>query len=70
MKKLTVLITTYHEAFVVRGGGEYELLSIADGLRQCGFIADILGPYSRPLEFYDVVLHFSVHGGGLSLLRT
>lgn len=69
MKKLTVLITTYHEAFVVRGGGEYELLSIADGLRQCGIIADIYGPYSRPLEFYDVVLHFSVHGGGLSLLR-
>jgi len=69
MKKLTVLITTYHEAFVVRGGGEYELLSIADGLRQCGFIADIYGPYSRSLEFYDVVLHFSVHGGGLDLLR-
>lgn len=70
MKKLTVLLTTYHEAFVVRGGGEYELLSIADGLRQCGFIADIYGPYSRSLEFYDVVLHFSVHGGGLGLLRT
>lgn len=69
MKKLTVLLTTYHEAYVVRGGGEYELLSIADGLRQCGFIADIYGPYSRPLEFYDVVLHFSVHGGGLDLLR-
>jgi len=70
MRKLTVLITTYHQAFVVRGGGEYELLSIADGLRQCGFIADIYGPYSRPLEFYDVVLHFSVQGGGLDLLRT
>src|SRR5690606_33759861 len=70
MKKPTILITTYHEAFVVRGGGEYELLSIADGLRQCGFIADIYGPYSRPLEFYDVVLHFSVHDGGQALLRT
>lgn len=69
MKKLTVLLTTYHQAFVVRGGGEYELLSIADGLRQCGVIADIYGPYSRPLEFYDIVLHFSVHGGGLDLLR-
>lgn len=69
MKNLKVLLTTYHQAFVVRGGGEYELLSIADGLRQCGVIADIYGPYSRPLEFYDVVLHFSVHGGGLELLR-
>lgn len=70
MKNFKVLLTTYHQAFVVRGGGEYELLSIADGLRQCGIVADIYGPYSRPLEFYDVVLHFSVHGGGLDLLRT
>lgn len=68
MKKLSVLLTTYHEAFVVRGGGEYELLSVADGLRQYGFIADIYGPYSRPIDFYDVVLHFSVNGG-LGLLR-
>lgn len=69
MKKISVLLTTYHEAFVVRGGGEYELLSVADGLRQYGIIADIYGPYSRPIEFYDVILHFSVHGGGLGLLR-
>lgn len=70
MNNIKVLLTTYHQAFVVRGGGEYELLSIADGLRQSGIIADIYGPYSRPLEYYDVVLHFSVHGGGLELLRT
>lgn len=69
MKKIAVLLTTYHEAFVIRGGGEYELLSVADGLRQSGIIADIYGPYSRPIEFYDVVLHFSVHGGGLGLLK-
>lgn len=69
MKKLSVLLTTYHQAFCVKGGGEYELLSVADGLRQYGIIADIYGPYSRSIEFYDVVLHFSVHGGGLELLR-
>lgn len=69
MKKISVLLTTYHEAFVVKGGGEYELLSVADGLRQYGIIADIYGPYARSLDFYDVVLHFSVHGGGLGLLR-
>ncbi len=69
MKVLAVLLTTYHEAFVIRGGGEYELISIADGLRQSGIIADIYGPYSRPLEYYDVILHFSVHGGGLGLLK-
>jgi glycosyltransferase involved in cell wall biosynthesis len=64
-----ILITTYQQAFLVRGGGEYEIFSLADSLKQQGFIADIYGPYSRPLENYDVVIHFSVHGGGLDLLR-
>ncbi|MFC4708929.1 glycosyltransferase [Paraburkholderia caffeinitolerans] len=53
----------------MRGGGEYEIYSIADSLKQRGMIVDIYGPYSRSLEDYDVVLHFSVHGGGLELLR-
>jgi glycosyltransferase involved in cell wall biosynthesis len=66
---IKVLITTYHEAYLTRGGGEYELQSIADGLRQLGVIVDIYGPYSRSISYYDVVLHFSVHEGGLSLLR-
>ncbi|WP_286732253.1 hypothetical protein [Pseudomonas sp. PGPPP4] len=69
MSELRVLITTYHQAFLVRGGGEYEIFSIADSLKQRGIIADIYGPYSRSIDNYDVVLHFSVHGGGLELLR-
>lgn len=69
MLNLRVLITTYHQAFLTRGGGEYELQSIAEGLRQLGVIADVYGPYSRSVEFYDVALHFSVHPGGLDLLR-
>lgn len=64
-----VLITTYHQAFLVRGGGEYEIFSLADSLKQHGLIVDIYGPYSRSLDNYDAVLHFSVHGGGLDLLR-
>lgn len=64
-----VMITTYHQAFFVRGGGEYEMFSVADSLKRKGLIADIYGPYSRPLDSYDVVLHFSVHGGGLELLK-
>jgi glycosyltransferase involved in cell wall biosynthesis len=64
-----VLITTYHQAFLVRGGGEYEIFSIADSLKQRGMIVDIYGPYSRSLDDYDVVLHFSVHGGGIDLLK-
>ena len=64
-----VLITTYHSAFLVRGGGEYEIFSVADSLKQRGLIVDIYGPYSRSMEHYDVVLHFSVHGDGLHLLE-
>jgi glycosyltransferase involved in cell wall biosynthesis len=64
-----VLITTYHQAFLLRGGGEYEIFSIADALKRSGMIADIYGPYSRSLDCYDVILHFSVHGGGLDLLK-
>ncbi|MCT9070984.1 glycosyltransferase [Cupriavidus gilardii] len=64
-----VLITTYHQAFLVRGGGEYEIFSVADSLKQRGLIVDIYGPYSRDMDNYDVVLHFSVHGGGIELLQ-
>lgn len=64
-----VLITTYQQAFLVKGGGEYEIFSIADTLKQQGLIVDIYGPYSRSLDDYDVILHFSVHGGGIELLE-
>jgi len=69
VQDLRVLITTYPQAFLTRGGGEYELASIAEGLRQLGIIADMYGPYSRRLEFYNVVLHFGVHPGSLDFLR-
>lgn len=69
MLNLRVLITTYHQAYLTRGGGEYELQSVAEALRQMGITVDLYGPYSRAIEFYDVVLHFSVHPGGLPLLR-
>ena len=66
---MRVLITTYHQAFLIRGGGEFELLSIKDSLKKAGVIADIYGPYSRSIDNYDAVLHFSVHGGGVDLLQ-
>lgn len=69
MQEIRILITTYHQAFLLRGGGEYEIFSIADGLKQKGLIVDIYGPYSRSLDNYDVILHFSVHEGGLDLIR-
>jgi len=64
-----VLITTYHNAYLIRGGGEFEIASIADSLKKKGAIADLYGPYSRAIEHYDVALHFSIHKAGLDLLR-
>lgn len=64
-----ILLTTYHQAYLKKGGGEFELFSISEKLKRHGLIADIYGPWSRALEHYDIVLHFSVHGGGLDLLH-
>jgi len=69
MKLPKILITTYHEAFLSRGGGEFEISMTANNLKKIGFIADIYGPYSQNIENYDVVYHYSVHPGGLELLR-
>ncbi|QCB48676.1 mannosyltransferase [Hydrogenophaga sp. PAMC20947] len=63
------MLTTYHHAFLKKGGGEFEIFSISEKLKRHGLIADIYGPHSRSLEHYDVVLHFSVHGGGLEMLQ-
>lgn len=70
MIDLKVLVTTYHQAFLKKSGGEVELFETAMRLNELGVLADVYGPKSRPLEAYDVVLHFSVHGGGLELLQT
>jgi glycosyltransferase involved in cell wall biosynthesis len=64
-----VLITTYPEAFLHRGGGETELLDILHNLRLLGVKVDIYGPASQPLAKYDVVLHYSVAGSGLDFVR-
>lgn len=65
----SILITTYHEAFLHRGGGEFEIALISNALKKHGVIADIYGPYSQDINRYDVILHFSVERGGLDLLR-
>ena len=69
MQHPRVLLTTYHHAYLKKGGGEFEIFSISEKLKRFGLIADIYGPHSRALEHYDVVLHFSVHGGGLEMLQ-
>jgi glycosyltransferase involved in cell wall biosynthesis len=69
MAALRVLITTYHQAFLAPGGGEAELVDMAADLRALGVAADIYGHASQPLSYYDVVLHFSAHGGGEPVLE-
>lgn len=64
-----ILLTTYQHAYLKKAGGEFEIFSVSERLKQHGLVADIYGPFSRSLEHYDIVLHFSVHGGGLDLLR-
>ena len=70
MIDLKVLITTYHQAFLNKAGGEVELMDVASNLRELGVKADIYGPSSCDLATYDAILHFSMHGGGLDLLRS
>lgn len=64
-----VLITTYPEAFLHRGGGEFEIVELANNLRLLGFRVDLYGPTSQPISFYDTVLHFSVVESGMNLFR-
>jgi len=69
MENLSVLLTTYPEAFLHKGGGEYELLETALNLRKLGFIADAYSPYSNSLDNYANIIHFSINPSGLPLLQ-
>lgn len=69
MAPSSVLITTYHQAFFHKGGGEYELLEVAFNLRQMGLIADIYSPFSRDIEAYDTIIHFSLEPDSLPFLE-
>lgn len=64
-----ILITTYPDAFLYRGGGELEIVELANNLRLLGFRVDLYGPNSQPLSFYDTALHFSIVQSGMELFR-
>lgn len=64
---LKILISTYSTAFLSIGGGESELVQVSDILNKYGFEADIYGVNSRPIEYYDAVLHFTIQADGMAL---
>lgn len=64
MAGMKFLLSTYSTAFLASGGGESELVQIAETLNESGVQADIYGIQSRPLDFYDAVMHFSVQAEG------
>lgn len=64
MAGMKFLLSTYSTAFLASGGGESELVQIAETLTESGVQADIYGIQSRPLDFYDAVMHFSVQSEG------
>ncbi|MCM2458016.1 glycosyltransferase family 4 protein [Rhizobium sp. CG4] len=66
---MRILLTTYHQAFINPAGGEAELQQLSEFLNDVGARAEIYGPQSKRLGFYDAVIHFSTHGGGEGLLR-
>lgn len=55
-----ILITTYQKAFLFRGGGEMEIFILCNELNRAGHIAQIYGPSSKPISYYDTVIHFSL----------
>jgi glycosyltransferase involved in cell wall biosynthesis len=67
--KIQVLISTYHNAFLHHGGGEYELTNLAYWLRLNQINVDLYGPYCRSIDSYDLVVHFSIQPSGLEFLR-
>ncbi|MBT9749012.1 glycosyltransferase [Desulfovibrio desulfuricans] len=70
MNNNSILLTTYPDAFLHKGGGEYEILEVGLNLRKLGFTADVYSPYSNSIENYDNVLHFSVNESGLHIFKT
>ncbi|MEB0136050.1 glycosyl transferase family 1 [Actimicrobium sp. CCC2.4] len=69
MTDLKFLLTTYSTAFTTSGGGESEQVQISEILNEHGVKADIYGVGSRPLNYYDGIIHFSVHPDGWAIVQ-
>jgi len=58
-----ILLTTNPTSFLHQGGGEQEILLLAEALNSAGMIADIYGPSSNSVHSYHYAIHFSLIDG-------
>lgn len=64
----SILITTFHTAYIGHAGGEFDSLQCAEVLRQLGYTVDFYGPYSQDISNYEVFFHFGIEQSGIFLL--
>jgi glycosyltransferase involved in cell wall biosynthesis len=65
----SILITTYHNAYLTHAGGEFESLICAESFKGLGYTVDFYGPYSQDLYNYQTIFHFSINSSGIELLE-
>lgn len=65
----SILITTYHNAYLTHAGGEFESLICAEAFKGLGYTVDFYGPYSQDLRSYQTIFHFSINSTGIDLLE-
>jgi glycosyltransferase involved in cell wall biosynthesis len=70
MPNIKFILTTHSTAFATSGGGESALVQMAHMLNGAGVESDIYGPHSKPLKFYDGVIHYSIEASGLPILQS
>jgi glycosyltransferase involved in cell wall biosynthesis len=70
MPKFNILLTTYPEAYLHRGGGEEEISLISKTLDGLGVRNSIYGYQASNIEEYTHVIHFSMIPSGFNLPQT
>lgn len=69
MHNIKILLTTHSTAFATSGGGELALVQLAHMLKRVGLEVDIYGPGSRPLKFYDGIIHYSIESSSQYIIQ-
>lgn len=65
-----ILLSTYSTAFLTSRGGEAELIQLSKTLSMAGCIADLYPSSAKTIDYYDYVMHFSIHPHGFDFLES